>query len=73
MKTEFHDQQEWMEIHRKADELIATKKDDKVIAAIYWSPEAGVMRDQIRFAKMLGEWAAAMQDTVKIVHEPMDE
>jgi hypothetical protein len=35
--TEFYDQKKWLEMHRSADELMATQ-DGKIILAIYKSP-----------------------------------
>jgi hypothetical protein len=56
-EQEFYNQRKWLEIHRQADQLIATK-DGRILAAIYKSPDERVREDQIDFIEMLQEWAA---------------
>lgn len=59
MKKEFYDQKRWREIHRNADDLIATK-DGVVLAALYRSPAERRREDYVRFVEMLKEWAATL-------------
>jgi hypothetical protein len=56
-KTEFYDQKKWLEIHRQADSLVATKNGE-VLAAIYNSPVERTRQDRDRFVEMLQDWSA---------------
>jgi hypothetical protein len=38
MNHEFYDQSKWLELHKEADELVATR-DGTIIKAVYFSPQ----------------------------------
>jgi hypothetical protein len=59
MTTEFYDQKKWLEIHRTADDLIATK-DGKILAALYKSPNERVREDYNDFVEMLQNWSKTL-------------
>ena len=58
-QQEFYDQRKWLDIHRQADQLIATK-DGKVLAALYKSPDERAREDQEDFIQMLRDWSATL-------------
>lgn len=59
MNKEFYDQKKWREIHREADQWIATK-DGKILAALYKSPDERVREDYLDFVEMLQGWAKTL-------------
>lgn len=60
LPTEFYDQRRWREIHKMADDLIATK-NGKVLAALYRSPDEKLREDYVAFVEMLQEWAKSLE------------
>lgn len=60
-ETEFYDQKKWREIHRNADQLIATKSG-KVLAALYKSPDERLRENYLDFVEMLQTWAKTLEE-----------
>lgn len=59
--SEFYDQAKWRQIHKDADQLIATK-DGKIVAAVYKSPDERLREDYVAFVKTLKEWADSLEE-----------
>jgi len=59
---EFYDQRKWLDIHRQADSLIASK-DGSVICAVYTSPLERTRQDREDFIWMLRQWADTLEGT----------
>ena len=60
LPRELYNQRRWQEIHKDADDLIATK-DGKVLAALYRSPDERTREDYVAFVEMLQKWSKTLE------------
>lgn len=64
METEFYNQAKWLELHKLADDFIATS-DGKILAVLYRSPDERRREDYVRFVNMLKDWAAKQPSNIE--------